>query len=132
MLKRFRLTGLLALALLLMAEAALFAREHGGGHGGRGDSGGRAFSAGRGFPSRGGGGRAYIGVRGFEGRAWDRGSRGYGGYYYGGGPSFYFGYGAPYYYNPGSYGPAACGYYDVYGYWHRYPGCYAPYNYGPY
>ena len=52
--------------------------------------------------------------------------------YYGGGPSFYFGYGAPYYYNPGYYDPASCGYYDAYGYWHAYPGCVAPYSYGPY
>jgi hypothetical protein len=120
MLKRFRLTGLLAAALLVMAPVAVFAREHGGAHGGRG------------FAYRGGGGRGFTGGRGFDGRAWDRGHRGYGGYYSGGGPSFYFGYGAPYYYNPGYYDPAACGYYDAYGYWHAYPGCYTPYNYGPY
>jgi hypothetical protein len=122
MLKKFRLTGALAAVLLLMAPAAVLAREHGGGHGGRGYSGGRAYS-GRGFAYR-GGGRGYIGGRGFEGR-------GYRGYYYGGGPSFYFGYGAPYYYSPYSYAPGGCGYYDAYGYWHADPACYAnPYYNG--
>ena len=127
MLKKFRLTGLLAAALLVMAPAAGFAREHGGGHGGRGYSGGRAYGGGGGAYR--GAGRGYIGGRGFEGRGrdWDRGYRGY----YGGGPSFYFGYGAPYY-SPYTYAPGACGYYDAYGYWHADPSCYSGYYYGPY
>jgi hypothetical protein len=132
MLKKFRLAGLFAAALLLLAPAASFAREHEG-HGGRGYSGGHAFSGrnfGGGYRAEHGGGRQYFGGRGFERRDhdWDRGYRGN---YYGGGPSFNFGYGAPYYYSPYSYAPGACGYYDAYGYWHSSPGCYAdPYSYG--
>lgn len=110
MVKNFRLTGLLAAALLLLAPAAGFAREQGGGHGGRGFRGGPAFSGGRG--SGGGfgggyrGGHGYTGGRGFEGRGydWDRDGRRY---YQGAGPSFYFGYGAPYYYSPYTYAPGA-------------------------
>jgi hypothetical protein len=111
MLEKIRLTGLLALALLLMAPVAGSAREHEGGHGGRGYSGARSY--GGGYRAEHGGGRWYIG-RGEVGRGhdWDRGYRGY---YHGGGPSFYFGYGAPYSYNLGYYDPSACGYYDAYG-----------------
>ena len=61
--KNFRLTGLLAAALLLLAPAAGFAREQGGVDGGRGFSGGRAFSGGGGYR----GGHGYTGGRGFEG-----------------------------------------------------------------
>ena len=131
MVKNFRLTGLLAAALLLLAPAAGFTREQGGGHGGRGFSGGHAFSGGRGFGGGYRGGNGYTGGRGFDRRGydWDRGHRGY---YYGASSSFYFGYGAPYNNSPYTYAPGACGYYDAYGYWHAYPGCYAPYTYGPY
>ena len=57
---------------------------------------------------------------------------------YGRGGSLFFGfYGAPYVYGPSYYydpyyAPSCdpAGYYDQWGYWHAYPGCYAdPYGY---
>lgn len=135
---RFMKKGFLAAAVFaLVLPTAAFAQrgEHGGGHGG-----GRNFSS-RGFSGGGrsfnGGGRSFNGGdRGFRGGGHFEGRREFRGRdfdhdrFRGGG--FYFGYGAPYYYGyaPGySYDPA-CGYYDQWGYWHPYPGCYAdPYPY---
>jgi hypothetical protein len=112
--KNFRLTGLLAAALLLLARAAGFAREQGGGHGGRGFRGGHGYTGGRGFEG--------------SGYDWDPSHRGY---YHGAGPSFYLRYGAPYYYRPYTYAPGACGYDDAYGYGHAIPDATRPIRTGP-
>ena len=113
---------LLGAMSMLMSPVGAFAQSRGG-HS-RGFSGGRAYS-GRNFSgdgySRGyrGGGRSYNG-----GRYYDRG-RYYGGGYYPGG--YYSGFVAPYAYG---FAPESCGYYDRWGYWHVYPGCYAaPWGY---
>jgi hypothetical protein len=131
--------------LLFAAPVSIWARDHGGGHGG-GFSGGRGFSEGRGFSGGGGsfggrgfsGGGRYYGGRAFGGGSYGRGYRGGRGHRdydrYRGGRSFFFGYapyawGPSYYYDPGYCG----GYYDAWGYWHPSAGCYAdPYYYSPY
>jgi hypothetical protein len=82
--------------------------------GGRDFSGGRSFDRGRGFEDR---GRGFDRDRGFRDR--DRDFRFYGGR----------GYGFGYYTAPYSYGyaPGYCnpaGYYDRWGNWRYYPGCY--------
>jgi hypothetical protein len=130
-LKKSALPVLLAGTLLILLSPATAWAQ---GRGGHGRSGGQAFS-GRGFS--GGGGRAFSGGRGFSGggRAFNGGrfyggGRGfYGGRYYGG-RSYFFGfYGAPYVYSPYYYGGGYCnppGYYDQWGYWRPYPGCYVP------
>jgi hypothetical protein len=127
-----------ALAFILAPGAAL-AQGHGGARGGGGGhEASHGFSGGRGF-SRGGESR---GGNQFSGRGFSGGERG--GYY--GGHEFaehgrgrvdrddgryrggaYFGYGAPYVYGPNYYYSAPCnpaGYYDQWGNWVYYPGCY--------
>jgi len=144
---------ILAIGAVLFAfsTSAAFARDHGGGghgSGGHGSSrgggfsgggehfgnrgfsggnygnhfGGQRFSGGREFN---GGARFYGGDRGYDrsysGRAWG----GYDRNYRGGG--LYFGFGAPYVYGPNYYYPGGCdpaGYYDQWGNWQPYPGCY--------
>jgi hypothetical protein len=142
------LAGMLAIAV----PSGAFA-QRGGGHGGGGGhavagggfrggavaGGFRGGAVGGGF--RGGYGGGYYG--GYRGGFYGgyRGGWGFGlgfGYpYYGYG----YGYGYPYYGYPGYYGypaysapvysapaynaPPPCGYYDNYGYWHSYPGCYS-------
>lgn len=124
-------------ALLTLFDPTLGLAQHRSG-GGRSFSGGaRNFSGGgaRNFS----GGRSFGGSRGFAfrgregGRDYDRG-RHWGGripdYWPGGGYYSYGYYGAPYAYGPGYYGyydPGYCnpvGYYDRWGYYHYYPGCY--------
>jgi hypothetical protein len=111
-------------ALMLSSPAGALAQNRGG-HGGGGYSNGRSYSGGgHGFV---GGGRNYSDGRVYGGRSYG------GGYYRGGRPYLGFG-GGPYVYGPSygyGYAPApACGYYDRFGYWRAYPGCYAnPYGY---
>jgi hypothetical protein len=125
--------------LFVLSPSAALARDHGeGGHGGGFSGGGnRGFSGGgnRGFSGGGNFGNHSGGQRFSEGRSYNGGERDYsrergyygrGGwgdrdrYYRGGG--LYFGYGAPSYHYPGSCNPA--GYYDQWGNWQPYPGCY--------
>jgi hypothetical protein len=151
MVKKFVLPVLLAGALLTVSiPASALAGESGGGgrsySGGRGNSGGRSYSGGHGNSGRGySDGRSYSGQRGYSGgqahsggrgyysgRDYDRGrgwSHGDRNRYYGG-RGFSFGYySAPYAYGPGYYyAPPPCnppGYYDQWGNWNYYPGCYA-------
>ena len=126
LIKKSTLPALLVGSLLAVSSPLpLLAEGHGGGHGG----GGRSFGgAQRGFS---GGGRNFSergnfrgGEREFRGhRDYDRG-RDYGGLRFG-----YGYYGAPawgYSYSP--YGCDPAGYYDQWGNWQPYPGCYvAPY-----
>lgn len=125
-------------ALLAANPAGALAQNRGGGHGG-GYSGGRQSYSGGGRSYGGGersyGGRSFVGG-GHEGHDYDRGRGYYGGRYYGGGSGIYFGFGGggygydPYYYAPAAPAAPACGYYDRWGYWHAYPGCYvSPYGY---
>jgi hypothetical protein len=87
---------------------------------------GQSFRGGGGFRGHAerGGGWGEGGGHFDRGRGWDHDR-------YRGGGGLYFGYGAPYYYGYGSgYYDPACGFYDRWGYWHPYPGCYAdPYPY---
>jgi hypothetical protein len=149
-----RKAGLPAVALgatlALAAPATVLARGPEGNHGG-----GRSFSQGRSFS---GGGRNFGGGQRYSAPAPAyRGGEHYngGGNYYGGGGNYYRGgsnyyrggdhdrdrhyyrgYGPGYYAAPAygfgfSYAPDPCnpgGYYDAYGQWIPYPGCYvAPY-----
>jgi hypothetical protein len=116
-----RLLNILAVAVILTLSSpvAVLAREHGAGGGGHSFSSGRSVGAGQRFN---GGERQFRGgdFR-HDGRGWGGGRDYNRGRYYGGAWGGY--YGAPYggyAYEPG------CGYYDNWGYWHPYPGCYAP------
>jgi hypothetical protein len=119
--RKSALTAVFGFALLALTSMGAMAQNRGHyGGGGGGYRGGQSY--------RGGG---YAGPRGFSGggRYYSApGYRGGGGYYRGG--RYYGGvYIAPYAY--GYYAPAypyaapACGYYDRWGYWREYPGCYA-------
>jgi hypothetical protein len=133
------------LLFVLSPSAALARGQSGGGHGSSGGHGfarGGGFSGGgnRGFSGGGNFGNHFGGQRFSEGHGYNGGGRDYsrergdygrGGwgdrdrYYSGGGP--YFGYGAPYVYGPSHYYPGSCnpaGYYDQWGNWQPYPGCY--------
>ncbi len=97
--------------------------------------GGQNFNSGRSFSGRDYyGGRGYDRGRNFEGdrgRGWDR-DRGFRDrddrFRYNGGRGYSFGfYGAPYYYSAPYYDRGSCnpsGYYDRWGNWRYYPGCY--------
>jgi hypothetical protein len=137
----------LGAALALAAPATVLARGPEGGHGG-----GHSFSQGRSFS---GGGRSFGGGQRFSapapayrgGEHFNGGGNYYrGGSYYGGGwghgyyPRYYRGgYGYGYYGAPAfgfgfSYAPNPCnpgGYYDAYGQWIPYPGCYVAPPYAP-
>ena len=127
MLNKLNLPALLVSTLLLLGVPA-FAQRAAGGRSSGGHSysgGGHAYSSGSNYGGgyRGGvAGRSsgYYGGRGYYGGGYYSG-RGY----YGGG--LYFGLGGyGYGYAPGYYGYApACGYYDRWGRWTGYPGCYA-------
>jgi hypothetical protein len=135
----------LGAALALAAPATVLARGPEGDHGG-----GRSFSQGRSFS---GGGRSFGGGQRFSApapayRGGEHFNNG-GNYYRGGGwgghdydRHYYRGYGYGYggYYGAPAYGfgfsyaPDPCnpgGYYDAYGRWIPYPGCYVPPPYAP-
>jgi hypothetical protein len=148
LIERSTLPALLVGSLLAFSSAApLLAQErgsggHGGGSGGHSSSGGSAV--GHSFSGGGSAGRSYGGAQrgssggersfaergNFQGgdRAY-RGDRDYGRRgYYGGGFGYGY-YGGPVYGHPyGAYGCDPAGYYDQFGNWQPYPGCYvAPY-----
>jgi hypothetical protein len=125
--RRSALTALLATALLALSPTGAMAQrgDHRGG-GGEGHRGGQSYRGGsyagpRGY--NGGGGRyysgpAYRGGGSYRGGGYNRGGRYYGGVYI---APYAYGYYAPAY----PYAAPACGYYDRWGYWRVYPGCYA-------
>jgi hypothetical protein len=92
--------------------------------GGQNFSGGQSYSRGREYE---GGGRGYYRGNDHDYRGY-RGGRGY----YGGGygsysAPYYYGYGPSYYYSdPGYNACDPAGYYDQWGRWIPYPGCYVP------
>ena len=112
--RKSALTAVIAGAMLALNPTGAMAQRggHGGGGGFRGGGGGyRGGGAYRGGGNYYRGGGRYEGVRprGFVGRYYPR-------YYVA--PYFGFGYYAP------VYPYTSCGYYDAWGYWHVYPGCY--------
>jgi hypothetical protein len=121
MLRKFKLPAILmGLALALSPATAL--AQRGGGHmgGGHGFGGGGQFGGGfHGGQFHGGGlGRGFGHFEG--GRHFVSPGFGFGFY---GSPGFY--YGTPYYYPPSYYGFCSpAGYYDAWGVFHYYPGCY--------
>jgi hypothetical protein len=141
-------TLVLAAAIAIAVPSGAFAQRGGGGHAGGGGHVGGGFSGGRSAPAyRGGGGFAGGYRGGYYGGGFRGGYGGYRGGYYGGyrgwgwggfglgfGYPYYgygYGYGYPSYAYPYGYSYPApapapnCGYYDNYGYWHSYPGCYS-------
>jgi hypothetical protein len=128
-LRKSALTALLATLLLALSPTGAMAQRGGHSGGGGGYRGGQSYRGGgyagpRG--SYGGGGRYYSapGYRGgYRGGGYYRGGRYYGGVYI---APYAYGYYPPAY----PYAAPACGYYDAWGYWRVYPGCYADQYYG--
>jgi hypothetical protein len=117
---------ILGMAMAMMAPAAVMAAERGGG--------GHGYSGGGGHGYSGGGGHGYSGGEpgGYRGGgSVDRGGyrgggrdRDYRGGYYAPGYRYGYGFGLGYSYAPNPCNPG--GYYDQWGRWIAYPGCYVP------